>query len=352
MAPSSDPALTAYCKRLALVRRLIDMDVWKSWQYPDLNTPCDIGDLNIHWIERDYFDEHHGLYFSAFRHLLKALELIALGSFVADEALISSIYARCKSEIKDHTIVRADPWALLKEANAVNPDFYPLPVIAQITDQKTELLAVKDGFLTQDELAHLSGACGAGLEPPHPAIARRYHDDSRWDENDRMTPFAPWATRVHVASEREPQKLFPYICTIREWVNRIHRLLSLHTIVLSGRNERWLVSMPPEGEICGYDVSGLSQPTRPPSITPDDTRRWWRASPEFCAVMEKCFGEDGDFSDKELARKVWSVFLELAARGGPYDYMVIWFAEKLERSGEFTEPQVDAILTHYGKAVE
>jgi hypothetical protein len=93
----------------------------------------------------------------------KILELIALGSLVAQKDVFSTVYADF-----------AKYWnaeLLVKDIERLNPNFYPEPIIQQPStrpDTKMDFILRKDDFLTRDDLIKLYKKCGAIMHSGNP----------------------------------------------------------------------------------------------------------------------------------------------------------------------------------------
>lgn len=113
----------------------------------------------------------------------KMLELIALGSLVANKEVFSEVY-------QDF----AKYWNaefLLKDIERVNPDFYPRPIIQKPSrvPGKTEWSDRPNDYLTKDELIKLYKKCGAIMHSGNPY-------GSQVDYAYYETMVAHWGTRI------------------------------------------------------------------------------------------------------------------------------------------------------------
>lgn len=100
---------------------------------------------------------------SVYLQFRKILELIALGSLVANKKEFAKVYggfAKCWNA-----------QYLLKDIERVNPDFYPRPIVevpAKEPGVKMDWQDKKDGFLTKDEFLKLYVKCGAIMHAVNP----------------------------------------------------------------------------------------------------------------------------------------------------------------------------------------
>jgi len=100
---------------------------------------------------------------SIYLQLRKILELIALGSLVANKEAFSKAYARF-----------ANYWnadRLLKDMARVNPDFYPKPMLELPSASpavKRELVDRQQDYLTTSELVQLYNRCADVLHARNP----------------------------------------------------------------------------------------------------------------------------------------------------------------------------------------
>ena len=95
--------------------------------------------------------------------LRKILELIALASLVANEKAYSSAYR----DFAKHW----NAGELLKSLSAINPQFYPVPVVELPTDQpgvKHQLKERDPDYLTKDNFVELYGRCGVIMHAANP----------------------------------------------------------------------------------------------------------------------------------------------------------------------------------------
>jgi hypothetical protein len=136
----------------------------------------------------------------------KILELIALGSLVAQKDVFSKAYADF-----------AKYWnaeLLVKDMERLNPKFSPEPIIQQPSARpgvKMDWLARKDDFLTRDDLIKLYKKCGAIMHSGNP-----YGSQVDYGYYEKM---------------------------VAHWRERIVNLLNAHLIRLVGDQNLYLVQM-------------------------------------------------------------------------------------------------------------
>jgi hypothetical protein len=100
---------------------------------------------------------------SVYLQFRKILELIALGSLVANKSEFSKVYGNF-----------AKYWNaqyLLKDIERINPDFYPRSIVEVPSTRpgtKMDWQDKKDGFLTKDEFLKLYEKCGAIMHAGNP----------------------------------------------------------------------------------------------------------------------------------------------------------------------------------------
>jgi hypothetical protein len=140
----------------------------------------------------------------------KILELIALGSLVANKEVFSKMY-------RDF----AKYWnaeLLVKDIERINPDFYPRPIIQQPSSRpgvKMEWAQRPDDYLTRDDLLKLYKKCAAIMHSGNP-----YGSQVDYAYYEKMT--------VH-------------------WGIRIMNLLNAHHIRLVDDANLYLIQMGAEG---------------------------------------------------------------------------------------------------------
>lgn len=134
------------------------------------------------------------------------MELIALGSLVAQKELFSKVYADF-----------AKYWnaeLLVKDIERLNPRFYPEPIVQQASKKPgvfMDWVPRKDDFLTRDDFLKLYKKCGAIMHSGNP-----YGSQVDLGYYEKMVGF---------------------------WRNRIVYFLSAHLIRLVGEERLYLVQM-------------------------------------------------------------------------------------------------------------
>lgn len=145
----------------------------------------------------------------------KILELIALGSLVANKQVFSQFY-------QDF----AKYWnaeLLVKDIGRINPDFYPRPIIQQPSSRpgvKAEWAARPDDYLTRDDLIKLYKKCAAIMHSGN-----------------------PYGSQVDYAY---------YESMTAHWGIRIMNLLNAHHIRLVDDPNLYLIQMGSEGAVPSY----------------------------------------------------------------------------------------------------
>lgn len=157
---------------------------------------------------------------SIYLQIRKILELLALGSLVANKTL----YSKHNEMFAKHYDARK----ILRSLEKINTDFYPRPIKetpSSTPGVKTELLDISDGYLTKTDFIKLYEKCG-GL--------------------------------MHAANPYGPDKDISYYeRNIDEWLKKIVKLLNCHMIKIAGENWFYLIHMKEEGtdEVKGYIFS-------------------------------------------------------------------------------------------------
>jgi hypothetical protein len=147
----------------------------------------------------------------------KILELIALGSMIVN-----------KEEFRKYHRDFHAYWhggRILKNLHKINPNFYPKPVIEVLSSHpkiKFELIKVESGFLTESDFVKIYEKCGKILHA----------------EN-------PFGTKIDY---------FWYEKQIINWMDKIVRLLNIHTITLLNDLNMYLIHMQDEkdNKVHGY----------------------------------------------------------------------------------------------------
>ena len=143
---------------------------------------------------------------SVYLQFRKILELIALGSLVANKSEFSKVYgefSKCWNA-----------QYLLRDIERLNADFYPRPVIEVPSTQpgvKMEWRDKKDGFLTRDEFLKLYQKCGAIMHAGN-----------------------PYGSQVDYGY---------YERNVQTWLTKITGLLNSHTIRLVNDKNLYLIHM-------------------------------------------------------------------------------------------------------------
>jgi hypothetical protein len=143
---------------------------------------------------------------SVYLQFRKILELIAFGSLVANESVYSTVYLDYAKEWRAKR--------LLERLEQVNPGFYPRPIDEVPSKQsgvKIDWVDVATGFLTKDEFVELYEQSSSLIHSPN--------------------PFKPQTD--YASAERR----------MREWDEKIRRLLNCHQIHLVGDPNIYLVHM-------------------------------------------------------------------------------------------------------------
>lgn len=149
-----------------------------------------------------------------FVQIRKTLEQIALASLAANKSKYSAAYA----SFSTHWNAKR----MLSHLEAVNPDFYPVPVTPQLVsvDDKGKRFwrvePLADGFMTKDEFVSLYNKCGRILHA--------------------RNPFDPGDPVIHIGR------------SVQEWVSRIQKLLAMHIVHLVD-SDKWIVTIPNEGKV-------------------------------------------------------------------------------------------------------
>src|SRR5688572_15354839 len=100
---------------------------------------------------------------SIYLQFRKVLELIAMGSLVANKHALS----RARADF-------AKQWhaeRILKDIARINPFFYPQPIVeipSAVPGIKMHWEDLKEGYLTRDDFADLYNKCGSVLHSPNP----------------------------------------------------------------------------------------------------------------------------------------------------------------------------------------
>ncbi len=145
--------------------------------------------------------------------LRKILELIAFASLTANKER----YAEAHADFQSHWNAKR----LLLNLERLHPHFYPKPVQFDRQDEKgiKHFADVTEGYLTRDEFVTLYQKCSEVLHARNP-----FRSDPRVINFDR---------------------------SIKEWVDRIQKLLAVHYMRLAGSEKLWVVVMqhPEDGKV-------------------------------------------------------------------------------------------------------
>lgn len=143
---------------------------------------------------------------SVYLQFRKILELIALGSLIANKNEFSKVYGDFSKCWNAHY--------LLRDIGRVNPDFYPRPIIEVLSKQpnvKMEWQDKKDGFLTKNDFLKLYEKCGGIMHAGN-----------------------PYGSQVDYGY---------YERNIQSWLDKIISLLNSHTIKLVNSPNTYLIHM-------------------------------------------------------------------------------------------------------------
>jgi hypothetical protein len=153
-----------------------------------------------------------------FLQFRKILELVAFASLTANKDVYSAAYATFASHWNAQR--------MLRDLEKVNADFYPLALepYTPSADGIKHFPRAADGFLTKEEFITLYDLCAKFLHARNPF------------------------------STEDPMIQLTY--SAEQWVSRIQKLLSLHTINLVSGN-RWVIFIPKDGKIEGCAASPM-----------------------------------------------------------------------------------------------
>ena len=115
---------------------------------------------------------------SIYLQIRMILELIALASIAANKP----IFEENQKKFHKHW----NPSAILKDIERLNPNYYPEPireVPSRTEGVENDLVAIKDGFLTKDELISIHGKSGNILHARNP-----YNKHFDYQEYDSQIP--------------------------------------------------------------------------------------------------------------------------------------------------------------------
>ena len=160
----------------------------------------------------------------------KILELVAMSSLVANSQAMEDMR---RSQKKLGNQWNGD--AILKLVEAINPDFYPVPIIERPPrhpDTKAELVEKTEGFLTRSEFSRLYNLCGGLMHADNP-LGRETDYRALWQQGPT-------------------------------WESLIFELLGCHKIRLVGQDGFYLVHMHEErdGRVHMYEFGRvIGQPS-------------------------------------------------------------------------------------------
>jgi hypothetical protein len=160
--------------------------------------------------------------------LRKILELIALGSLVANKVAFSKVY----SEFSKYWNAQY----LLRDIERINPEFYPKPIIEKPGTKpgvKSDLELKVTGFLTKEDFLKLYEKCGKIMHAGN-----------------------PYGTQVDYSY---------YEKSIQDWLTKITGLLSSHLIKLVNDPNLYLIHMKDgkDGLVRHYVFAPVNRPDLP-----------------------------------------------------------------------------------------
>lgn len=172
---------------------------------------------------RGFMDGRYSTFFKATNlestclQVRKILELIALGSMVLNKEEFSKYHENFQKYWHGGRI--------LKDLQKINPDFYPKPieeVPSHVEEVKNDLINIESGFLTKDDFIEVYEKCGKILHAENPVGSKI---DYSWYEKN-----------------------------IKDWMNKIVKLLNSHTIKLLNDPNMYLIHMHEErdNKVHGY----------------------------------------------------------------------------------------------------
>jgi hypothetical protein len=133
-------------------------------------------------------------------HIRKLLEQIAYSSLIVNGSAYQKHYPKFVNEWR--------PTQILRLIEKINPKFYPQPVEAP---DESNLVALKDGFMTRDDFEFLYKKTHELLHTPHPN--EPFQDESQW----RYSP--------------------------RSWLVMIGNLLKFHVVHVAESNQLLIVEL-------------------------------------------------------------------------------------------------------------
>jgi hypothetical protein len=134
----------------------------------------------------------------------KVLELIAMGSLVANKPEYQQIFKNFQSKWNAKNI--------LKEIEEINPDFYPVPITSSPTTDDSEFVEVdnlKKGFLTKSEFIDAYARCGGMLHSDNPFGKQK-------DTEDFLKKTPKWVNKIITLLDTHRVKLNHNECQL--WI--------------------------------------------------------------------------------------------------------------------------------------
>lgn len=202
---------------------------------PDITRYCDQMELIKKRIEVIlFFEQRKGgsLYAastieSAYLQFRKILELIAMGSLIANK----EIYSQEHTNFSRHWNARR----ILESLERLNPDFYPKPILEEKGGAK--LIDKENGFLTRDDFETLYNRYGALMHTDNP-----YGDQSDYGD---------------------------YLAQIPKWRELITGLLNNHKIHLLGDPNMYVIHLQEarDNKVHGYTFAPVSTPQQKGHLT-------------------------------------------------------------------------------------
>lgn len=154
---------------------------------------------------------------SVYLQFRKILELIALGSLIANKEVFSNAYENLSKCWNAELII--------KDIERINSDFYPCPIIQKVSCKpgiRMDLLDRSNDYLTKEELIKLYKKCGAVMHSGN-----------------------PYGSQIDYAYQEE---------MIPHWREKILNLLNSHTIRLINDPNLYLIQMGNTDEDASYSV--------------------------------------------------------------------------------------------------
>jgi hypothetical protein len=148
-------------------------------------------------------------------------ELIFLQFRKVIEGIVYALLSANKAEYSAQHAKFADHWRakdMLAEMEAINPRFFPIPLLPPVARSSgiKHFEAVRDGFLTRDEMVFLYDGSSGVLHARNPYSTKPQMIDVKYD--------------------------------VQEWVRRFQKLLSVHVVLLVN-GDAWLTEIPGTGPV-------------------------------------------------------------------------------------------------------